>query len=165
MTWKIWFAFGLLDIFFGFTLPGTLIKAIYFGLSVLAFITAYVSYRSSHTRAIRFRFKNKIPGMNFTAIVSMHGRAMVVKEKDGLWIYGVNPGAIAERADKGTLDFKLRLITVIFDMARDASDFNDFKQQLTTFFSECDADTMQQWQNHKMRFWKERWVNLSVEEV
>jgi hypothetical protein len=93
---------------------------------------------------IFFTFSRVIFGNGFAADVTIpRGRALLVEEPDGIWVYGVNPGAIA--GGGGSLvqahgDFVTRLVSVLFDIANEARSFDGFRQQVEEFFNATVAE-------------------------
>ncbi len=93
---------------------------------------------------VLFTFRDKISGGRFLAEVVMEGRLLVVNEDDGWWMYGVEPGGLAE-GGKTPADALLALRQayneVLFDFAVEAkTSFKAFKAQVEKFFHDkCDA--------------------------
>lgn len=84
----------------------------------------------------------------FVAGVEVYGRALVEQEDDGWWVFGVNPGAVAEsgKSFRGAVDnFRARLRTVLFDYAEDADEFSSFKNAVERFFHASDLETETEW--------------------
>ncbi len=90
-----------------------------------------------------------LAGNGFFARVSLSGRALLVDEGDGFWMYGVKPGAIAAGgATPGEAQAEFRQIytSVLFDIAAEAERFEDFKAQVEQFFSLEDEATAAEWE-------------------
>jgi hypothetical protein len=90
-----------------------------------------------------------IAGNGFFVSVSLHGRALLVDEGDGFWMYGVKPGAIAAGgATPGEAQSEFRQIytSVLFDIAAEAANFEDFKAQVEQFFFVSDEATAAEWE-------------------
>ena len=45
---------------------------------------------------LMFTYRDVISGDGFLAGITLSGRALMIKENDEWWMYGVRPGAIAE---------------------------------------------------------------------
>ena len=102
-----------------------------------------------------YGFNNLIAGNGFFAGVSLNGRALLVDEGDGFWMYGVNPGGIAAGGatpGEAQSEFRLMYTSVLFDIAAEAGSFEEFKMRIDEFFSETNQPTAAEW-------------NAAVEEV
>lgn len=89
-----------------------------------------------------------IAGNGFFAGVSVNGRALLVDEGDGYWMYGVSPGGIAAGgATPGEAQAEFRQIytSVLFDIAAEAESFEEFKGQVEQFFLVADDVTAAEW--------------------
>jgi hypothetical protein len=87
-------------------------------------------------------------GNGFVAEVSGRGRVLATIETEGVWMYGVNPGAIA--ADGGSLDeahaqLRETIRLVLIDYAKEAKDFAEFRTRVQTFFNQTDDDSVAEW--------------------
>ncbi len=94
-------------------------------------------------------FQELVMGNGFLSSVSAYGRALGVQEDDrGFWIYGVNPGAIAE---SGTTlrEAHAKLLrsfhAYLIDVAKEALDFAAFKREVERFFGESDEESHREW--------------------
>ena len=98
---------------------------------------------------VLFTFRDKISGNRFLAEVVMSGRLLVVDEGDGWWMYGVEPGGLAE-GGRNSADALIALRQayreVIFDIASESKTFKAFKAQVEKFFGEKCAELEQEWQ-------------------
>jgi len=95
-----------------------------------------------------YGFREVIIGKGFAAGVHFNGRVLAEQEPEGWWIYGVNPGAIAESGATvwdAVRNFRVRLNTVLFDYAAEAPNFDSFKAQVSRFFQESDSETKEEW--------------------
>ncbi len=96
-----------------------------------------------------FRYHGTILGRGFVADIALQGRVLASPESDGVWVYGVNPGAIAISAPTlGDTHGKLRstLHRLFVDFAEQAENFEDFKVTVERFVDESDPDTQQEWE-------------------
>ena len=93
-------------------------------------------------------YRSTIIGNGFVAEVRAHGRLLATVEVDGIWLYGVNPGAIAADGDTieaahAELREDLRLTFV--DFAQEAPNFQAFEAEVKRFFNETDEPTVRLW--------------------
>jgi hypothetical protein len=96
-----------------------------------------------------FGFRDLIAGNGYAAGVTLRGRALLVDEGDGFWMYGVNPGGIAaggETHGEAQAEFRQGYRSVLFDIAAQASDFADFRRQALAFFQETNIPTEREWE-------------------
>jgi hypothetical protein len=93
-------------------------------------------------------FRDLIAGKGFVAGVTLSGRALLVDEGDGFWMYGVNPGGLAaggKTSGEAQAEFRQGYRSVLFDIAAQAGDFADFRQQAIAFFQETNTPTEREW--------------------
>lgn len=93
-----------------------------------------------------------VKGKKFVAGIKMYGTALVTKEKDTWWIYGVNPGAIAVAGrtldaafNEFRRDFRRYLLEVIESPGVTPPSFRAFEKEIQRFFHECDNETKNEW--------------------
>ena len=96
-----------------------------------------------------FTYKGTIIGKGFLADVVIKARVLARLESDGVWVDGVNPGAIAVGA--GSLretQHKLRstMDKLFIDFADEATDFDGFKAAIVQFVEQSDPETQHEWQ-------------------
>lgn len=107
---------------------------------------------------ILFSFNETILGHGFVAGVSVHGRATAEQEQ-AWWIYGVNPGGIAECGDSlhdAVSGFRQRFKTVLFDCASEATDFDSFRQDVETFFMTRETAIVNEWESARQQMRSDR---------
>jgi hypothetical protein len=96
---------------------------------------------------LTFEGTTKTP--QFAATVQMRGRLLASLEVEGVWLYGVNPGAIAQAGDN-IADAREKLNEtmrgVLTDIANESSSFDDFKVKIEDFFNQSDAHTIAEWE-------------------
>jgi hypothetical protein len=95
-----------------------------------------------------YGLNNLIAGNGFFASVSVNGRALLVDEGDGYWMYGVSPGGIAAGGTtpgEAQSEFRQIYTSVLFDIATEAENFKEFKEQVEQFFSVMDDITAAEW--------------------
>ena len=93
---------------------------------------------------ILITLSDTMSGNGFLAKITLAGRALVRHEDDGKWwMYGVRPAAIAESGctlDEAFLRFKQAHKQVMFDFAKEAENFDEFRSAVERFFNEADID-------------------------
>ena len=103
----------------------------------------------SHALPLLFTHRGTILGNGFLAEIEFLGRVLATLEVDGVWVDGVNPGAIAVGA-KTLVDTKKELdnalVRVFVDFAEHTASFEDFSSRVENFYNESDTDTMREWQ-------------------
>lgn len=97
-----------------------------------------------------FTVRDTVSGDGFLAGVTLSGRALMVHEQDDgkWWIYGVRPGALAETGNtpQETFSrFRNSYKTVLFDIAEEVSNFEEFKQEVERFYYEPDEEEERRW--------------------
>jgi hypothetical protein len=104
---------------------------------------------SSKTYPLVFTFPEVIVGKGFVARVELHGQALLVDEGDGdNWIYGVQPGSVAGGGKDYTTacrEFKKSYLSVLFDMALESSDYEQFKEEVEKLFATVNAPNRDAW--------------------
>lgn len=85
----------------------------------------------------------------YAATVNMRGRLLASLEVEGVWLYGVNPGAIAQ-AGANIADAREKLNEtlrgVLTDIAAESPTFDEFKVKIEDFFNQSDAQTIAEWE-------------------
>lgn len=97
-----------------------------------------------------FTYRGTIAGTGFLAEINLQGRVTASLEPEGVWIYGVNPGAIAVSAPTLALtntELRAALTRLFIEFAREATRFADFKSAVETFLSETDELSVAEWQS------------------
>jgi hypothetical protein len=95
-----------------------------------------------------FGFRDLVAGRGFLAGVAVSGRALLLDEDEGLWMYGVNPGGMAAGgANVGEVQrsFRETYRTILFDIAADAPSFDTFRQEVQAFFWETNEGILAEW--------------------
>lgn len=95
-----------------------------------------------------FTYRDIVLGARFAAEVTVRGRALMADEGDGWWMYGVNPGGLAEggaTAGEANAKFRHSLFVVLSDWIDEASTFEEFRIRVEHFFGDCDAATIGEW--------------------
>jgi hypothetical protein len=97
---------------------------------------------------LMFTFRDVISGNGFLAGVTITGRAIMFREDDAWWMYGVRPGAIAETGptpQQTFCHFRERYKTVLFDIADEHDTFEKFKAEVERFYSQPDPEEERRW--------------------
>jgi hypothetical protein len=97
-----------------------------------------------------FGFREPIVGNGFVAGVDLLGRAVAEQEDASWWLFGVNPGALADTGpdvQSAFCAFRQRLKAVLFDFAEEAKGFDEFKRMVEEFFQTTDGDTETEWKD------------------
>jgi hypothetical protein len=109
------------------------------------------------TYPLVLQLRDLIAGNGFLAHVQVDGRALLVTESDGTWVYGVQPGALAGGAgDRAAAlhDFRERYKSVLYDIAADSDTFEDFRAEVTAFFAQVDPEDNAVWCNALMEVYQ-----------
>ena len=96
-----------------------------------------------------FGFRDLVAGKGFVAGVVVNGRALLVDEGDGFWMFGVSPGGLAaggKSHGEAQAEFRQGYRSVLFDIAALADDFDSFRQQVLSFFHETSEPTEREWE-------------------
>ena len=101
-----------------------------------------------------FRFQQVVCGKGFLAEVRFEGRATCAREFGSTWMYGVNPGALAEEGTDmkaAYANFRNALVGVLFDLAEDAGSFEEFRAAARSFYEATDRDSVVEWEEARRR--------------
>lgn len=93
-------------------------------------------------------YDGAIFGKGFVAEINAVGRLLATVEAEGVWLYGVNPGAISvdgRSLDEAHLTMREALRQVFLDFAREADSFDAFKLRVERFFDETDDASIAEW--------------------
>jgi len=95
-----------------------------------------------------FRHHGPVLGKGFVAVVTMQGRLLARPDGDGIWLDGVNPGALALGADNVRVagaELRTVLTGIFTDFAEQAESFEAFKAAVVEFFNATDDETVAEW--------------------
>jgi hypothetical protein len=95
-----------------------------------------------------YGFRELVAGAGFVAGVTVDGCALLKKEEDGWWLYGVQPGGIAERGDteyEAYLRFKQSFREVLADSAALYESFDAFKEDLEKLAAQVNGARATEW--------------------
>ncbi len=84
----------------------------------------------------------------FSARVVAHGRALVAFEEGAWWCHGVEPGGLTAPGEDPMAAFKaykLAFEGVLYDLADDASGFEDFRHAACCFIKDVDNNESERW--------------------
>jgi hypothetical protein len=96
-----------------------------------------------------FSFRDAIMGNGFVANVSMNGRALLSTDDEETWLFGVQPGAISggdPRRDVAFTAFKKSYLSVLLDIAAEATSFDEFTAEVTSLFSQANEPFAADWE-------------------
>ena len=96
-----------------------------------------------------FRFEHIVFGRGFLADVRFLGRATCTREDGSTWMYGVNPGALAEEGNdmkSAYANFREALAGVLFDLAEESGSFEEFRAAAQFFYEATDAESVAEWE-------------------
>lgn len=97
---------------------------------------------------IVFTHRGTILGNGFLANIELRGRLLAMPELEGVWLYGVTPGALslgATTLNDASAELRDMLTRLFIDFAHEAPDFDGFKATVEKFFAESDAETEADW--------------------
>jgi hypothetical protein len=91
------------------------------------------------TFPLLFQFQGALIGRGFVAEIEVTGSRVLASIEDtgDVWLYGVNPGAIAENGDSledANSHFRKAIYEVLIDMAKESRTFGELKAQVEAFF-------------------------------
>jgi len=96
-----------------------------------------------------FTYRDTLFGKGFIVEVqATSGRALCVREADGFWIYGINPGgmsAFGDDPDAAHAAFRRTFSGILVDLAGDARGFDEFRQLVTRFFEDTNEGYEAEW--------------------
>lgn len=98
--------------------------------------------------SLLFGFRDLVAGRGFLAGVAVNGRALLRHDDNGFWMHGVNPGGLsAGGVDTGEAQraFRETYRTILFDIAADVQNFEEFKAETVRFFEEVSGELLSQW--------------------
>lgn len=95
-----------------------------------------------------FRFEQVVFGRGFMADVRFLGRVTCTRQFGSTWMYGVNPGALAEEGESmrdAYANFRHAIAGVLFDLATEAEDIEQFRTAARSFFEATDDTSVAEW--------------------
>lgn len=97
---------------------------------------------------VMFTVRDTVSGNGFLAGVTLTGRAVITREDDKWWVYGVRPAPIAESGatpEEAFLRFRNTYKNVLFDFAGDSQKYEDFRQSVEDFYHQPDQEEEDRW--------------------
>ena len=114
-------------------------------------MTATPSPAIGTTLPLLITFRRTLFGPGFVVEVkATNGRALLVYEEDGVWVYGVNPGGMAAHGDTAEAareDFALGFSNVLEDLAAESTSFEHFRTLVQQFFEGTTDDIVRDWED------------------
>jgi hypothetical protein len=96
-----------------------------------------------------FSYRDCLFGNGFVVeVVATYGRALCVRESDGVWMYGVNPGAMAavgDTAEEALAAFRALFSGNLKDLALESNSFDEFKAKAAEFFNDTNPGHEREW--------------------
>jgi hypothetical protein len=95
-----------------------------------------------------FAYEELVKGRGFLAGVLARGRALMVHEHGEWWMYGVQPGVLAEGGetfDEARLLFREAFREMLFDLAEQSTNFDAFKTETIRVLSEVSGPMLARW--------------------
>lgn len=96
-----------------------------------------------------FTYNGPVIGNGFLSYIELCGKLLASPETEGVWLYGVNPGAFAISArtlDEANRELRDTLTRIFIDFAESADSFDQFKTAVEQFYAESDSETLDEWQ-------------------
>lgn len=100
------------------------------------------------TIPLLFTYKDRIVGPGYTAEVTTHGRVLAVDEDRDVWIYGVEPGALAacgEDAKTALEAFRQAFTEILRDLASETETFSAFDAAVQRFVHDRNTPNEVDW--------------------
>jgi len=96
-----------------------------------------------------FTYRDTLFGPGFVVEVhAVNGRALCVREGDEVWMYGVNPGAMAAGGadvESARAAFRTMFSDVLKDLASEAGSFEEFATLVRRFFDDTNVGFEPEW--------------------
>ncbi|MGI9079150.1 MAG: hypothetical protein ACR2G6_17740 [Gemmatimonadaceae bacterium] len=96
-----------------------------------------------------YTYQDTVHGNGFLAGITVSGRALAVREEDGWWMYGVQPGAIAEGGEtlaEARAGFRASYQSYLFDITETAGSSDELSAEIHRFFDAVDEQAAQAWE-------------------
>jgi hypothetical protein len=112
-------------------------------------VTATPSPAIGSPLPLLFTYRDRVFGNGFAAdVCAENGRALCVREADGFWMYGVNPGGMAAFGEDPVAAhraFRKTFSRVLVDIASESGSFAEFQQNVREFFDETNEGHAVDW--------------------
>jgi len=119
-----------------------------------------------------FGLRELVEGNGFIARVAVSGRALLSEDDGESWLEGINPGGFAARGQspsEALAEFCSAFRAVLFDIASDATSFQDFHDEVQRFFDDTNTAALRDWQEALERVRAEQievdWLNKKPAET
>ena len=99
-----------------------------------------------------FGFRDVVQGNGFIARVAVEGRALLQVDDEPpeeVWIEGVKPGGFAASGHgpaQALEAFRQSYLSILFDIASDAADFEVFRHGVEEFFHDTNEPASRDWE-------------------
>jgi hypothetical protein len=100
-----------------------------------------------------FGRRELVEGNGFVARVAVSGRALMVEEGE-VWVEGINPGGFAAKGNspsEALAAFCSPFLAILFDIASDAKDLQDFREEVQRFFEDTNRPALLEWEEAVQR--------------
>ena len=95
-----------------------------------------------------FDLRVVVEGGGFLARVELRGRVTCEEEFGSVWMYGVNPGGLAENGEdleSAYANFSRALTEIVGDFAERAADFGAFREDVEEFLMGTTEEIVDEW--------------------
>ena len=95
-----------------------------------------------------FTYRDFVYGTRLLSEVTARGRVLAVREEGGWWMYGVDSGdlsASGRTPAEAHAEFRKAFTAILFDIAEDASSYDEFAKQVKAFFSQINEPVQVAW--------------------
>jgi predicted RNase H-like HicB family nuclease len=96
-----------------------------------------------------FGGRELVEGDGFVSRVAVSGRALLTEEDGEFWVEGVNPGGFAasgKSPGEALAEFSVAFRAILFDIASDARNLQDFQAEVQRFFDETNVPALRNWE-------------------
>lgn len=96
-----------------------------------------------------FGLRELVEGNGFIARVAVSGRALLSEDEGEVWLEGINPGGFAAKGQnpsEAVAEFCSAFRAVLFDIASDATTFQNFRDEAQRFFDDTNTAALRDWQ-------------------
>lgn len=101
-----------------------------------------------------FDLRVVVDGGDFLASAGLRGRITCEEEFGSVWMYGVNPGGLAENGEdleSAYANFSRALVEIVGDFAERAADFGAFRDEVEEFLMGTTEDIVDEWAAARQR--------------
>jgi hypothetical protein len=97
---------------------------------------------------VMFTVRDTVSGDGYLAGVTLTGRAIITREDDKWWVYGVRPAPIAESGEtpqEAFLRFRNSYKNVLFGFAGCSTKYENFREAVEQFYHQPDQEEEKRW--------------------